>query len=52
MIEAEELQAIRGRAQALAAHEPEFHRWMAADHPLKCQTSTASPAEPGELPWY
>src|SRR3954466_14430121 len=37
-------------ACALAAHEPEFHRWMAGDHPRKRQTSTASPAEPGELP--
>jgi hypothetical protein len=27
-----------------------IHRWMAGDHPRKRQTSTASPAEPGELP--
>src|ERR1022692_3605100 len=39
-------------ACALAAHGPEFHRWMAGEHPRKRQTSTASPAEPGELPMY
>jgi hypothetical protein len=39
-------------ACALAAHEPDFHRWMAGEHPRIRQTSTASPAEPGELPMY
>src|SRR5215211_6679733 len=31
----------------LAAHERSFHD----GHSFKCQTSTATPAEPGELPW-
>ena len=38
----------------LAAHEAEFH-WWTAGAPLgdfrNCQTFTASPAEPGDLPW-
>jgi hypothetical protein len=38
----------------LAAHEEDFHRWATADLPSdfrNCQTSTATPAEPGDLPW-
>ena len=33
----------------LAAHDSEFRRWTGGVHLLKCQTFTASPAEPGEL---
>ena len=29
-----------------------FFGEQAGEHPRKCQTSTASPAEPGELPMY
>jgi hypothetical protein len=35
----------------LAAHDAEFRRWTTGGYPRKRQTSTASPAEPGELPW-
>jgi predicted N-acetyltransferase YhbS len=35
----------------VAAHDAEFHRWTTGDYPRKRQTSTAAPAEPGELPW-
>jgi hypothetical protein len=39
----------------LAAHEEEFRRWASTlyspGYSRNCRTSTASPAEPGDLPW-
>ena len=38
---------------ALAAHDSDLRRWASAEHPAysrNCQTSTATPAEPGDLP--
>src|SRR6516164_4814686 len=38
---------------ALAAHDSDLRRWASAAHPAysrNCQTSTATPAEPGGLP--
>jgi hypothetical protein len=38
--------------RALSLDEPNDLQGIAGAHPWKCQTSTASPAEPGELPMY
>jgi hypothetical protein len=35
---------------SLAAHDSEFRRWSGGVDRRICQTSAASPAEPGELP--
>src|SRR3984893_6134690 len=36
----------------VAAHDSELHRWASGFDFMKCQTVAASPAEPGELPFW